>query len=148
MANFSENRKVRFEFEVLETYEAGIELNGIEVKAIKNHKMNLEGSYIFPKLGEFWLVGATVSPYQPNNTPSDYDPQRDRKLLLQKKEINYLIGKVSTRGLTIVPVRVYNKKNKIKLEIAVAKKKQSHDKREVIKEREDKRKIERTLKEI
>ena len=148
MASFAENRKVRFEFEILETFEAGIGLLGIEVKAIKNHKMHLEGSYIFPRLGALWLVGATIAPYQPGNTPKEYDPQRERKLLLQKKEINYLIGKVSVKGLTIVPIKVYNSRNRIKLEIGVAKRKKKHDKREVIKEREDKRKIERTLKEI
>ncbi|MBI2023074.1 SsrA-binding protein SmpB [Candidatus Giovannonibacteria bacterium] len=148
MENFAENRKAHFDFELLETYEAGVELLGIEVKAIKTNKMSLEGSYVFPRLGEFWLVGAYVAPYQPNNTPGDYNPYRDRKLLLKKEEIDYLLGKVSTRGLTILPVRVYNKKNRIKLEIAVARRRKKHDKRERIKERESKRKIDRSLKEI
>jgi len=133
---------------MLESYEAGIELLGLEVKSIKAHRMTLEGSYVFPRRGEFWLVGANVAPYQPNNTPKDYNPMRERKLLLSKKEISYLLGKVAQRGLTILPVRVYNKSSIIKLEIAVARRLKKHDKRERIKEREDARKIERTLKEL
>ena len=148
MTSLAENRKARFEFEILEPFEAGIELLGLEVKAIKTHKMTLEGSYVFPRKGDFYLVGATISPYQPNNTPKDYEPMRERKLLLHKKEIDYLIGKAATRGLTILPIRVYNKGSRIKIEIAIARKLKSHDKRDRIKEREDKRKIERTLKEI
>ena len=148
MVSLAENRKARFDFELMESYEAGIALIGLEVKSIKNHRMSLEGSYVFPKHGEFWLVGANVAPYQPNNTPKDYNPVRERKLLLSKKEINYLLGKVAQRGLTILPVRVYTKDSIIKLEIAVARRLKKHDKRERIKEREDARKIERTLKEI
>src|SRR3989344_6022303 len=148
MVTLAENRKARFDFEMLENYEAGIELLGLEVKSIKAHRMTLEGSYVFPRRGEFWLVGANVAPYQPNNTPKDYNPMRERKLLLSKKEISYLLGKVAQRGLTILPVRVYNKSSIIKLEIAVARRLKKHDKRERIKEREDARKIERTLKEL
>jgi len=148
MVTLAENRKARFDFEMLENYEAGIELLGLEVKSIKAHRMSLEGSYVFPRRGEFWLVGANIAPYQPNNMPKDYNPMRERKLLLNKKEINYLLGKVAQRGLTILPVRAYNKGAIIKLEIAVARKFKKHDKRERIKEREDARKIERTLKEI
>lgn len=148
MVNFAENRKARFEFEVLETFEAGIELFGFEVKSIRNHKMSLEGSYVFPRKGDLWLVGATIAPYQPKNTPKDYEPARERKLLLRKKEIDYLIGKAAMRGLTIMPVRVYNKGARIKVEIGVARRLKKHDKRARISEREDARKIERTLKEI
>ncbi|KKT29551.1 SsrA-binding protein [Candidatus Giovannonibacteria bacterium RIFCSPLOWO2_12_FULL_44_25] len=148
MALFAENRKARFEFEILETLEAGLELFGFEVKAVRNHKMSLEGSYVFPKRGDFYLVGATIAPYQPKNTPKDYEQARERRLLLHKKEINYLIGKATTKGLTILPLRVYTKGARIKLEIAVARRLKKHDRRERIKEREDKRKIERTLKEL
>lgn len=148
MTILAENRKARFDFELLETYEAGIELFGFEVKAIKNHKINLEGSYVFPRYGEFFLVGATIAPYQPKNTPKDYEPTRERKLLLHKSEISYLLGKISQKGLTILPNKVYSKNGRIKLEIALARKFKKHDKRERIKERETKRKIERTLKEI
>jgi len=148
MTTFTENRKARFDFELLESFEAGIGLLGFEVKAVKSNKMSLEGSYIFPRKGELWLVGATIAPYQPKNTPKDYDQMRERKLLLKKDEINHLIGRFSTKGLTILPVRVYNKHNKVKVEIAIAKKRRAHDKRERIKERETGRTISRTLKEI
>ena len=148
MAVLSENRKAKFDFEILEPFEAGIELLGHEVKAIKTHKMSLEGSYIFPRRGELWLVGATISPYQPANTPKDYEPTRERKLLLHKKEIDYVLGKFSTKGLTILPIRVYTKGNRIKVELAIARKFKQHDKRERIKERSEGRNIERTLKEI
>ena len=148
MTAFAENRKARFEFEILENFEAGIELLGFEVKAIRTNKMSLEGSYVFPRKGEFFLVGATIAPYQPKNTPKDYEPARERKLLLHKKEIDYLIGKAAVRGLTILPLRVYNKGARIKIEIAIARRLKKRDQREKIKEREDKRKIERTLKEI
>lgn len=148
MTVLSENRKAWAQFEMLETYEAGIGLLGLEAKSVKTHKMNLEGTYIFPRHGEFFLVGANISPYQPKNTPKDYNPTRERKLLLTKKEIDYLLGKVAQKGLTILPIRVYTKGNIIKLEIAVARRLKKYDERARIKEREDKRKIERTLKEI
>ena len=148
MQVYAENRKARFDFTVLETFEAGIELFGFEVKSVRTHKMSLEGSYVFPRKGEFFLVGATISPYQPKNTPKDYEQVRERKLLLHKKEIDYLIGKAAVKGLTILPLRVYNKGARIKIEIGIAKRLKKYDKRDRIKEREDKRKIERTLKEI
>lgn len=148
MSILAENRKAKYEFEWLETFEAGVELFGFEVKAARAHKMSLEGSYVFPRKGEFCLVGATISPYQPKNTPKEYEPMRERKLLLHKKEINYLTGKAATRGLTILPLRVYTKGARIKIAIAIARRLKKHDRREKIKEREDKRKIERTLKEI
>jgi SsrA-binding protein len=148
MVALAENRKARFDFEVLEDFEAGIELLGLEVKSVKSNRMSLEGSYVFPRGGELWLVGASISPYQPNNTPKEYNSTRERKLLLHKKELDYLIGKWSTKGLTILPIRVYTKGSRIKIEIAVARKRKLHDKRERIKERETKKKIERTMKEL
>ena len=148
MTSYAENRKARFDFEILETFEAGVELFGFEVKAVRSNKISLEGSYIFPRRAEFFLVGATIAPYQPGNTPKDYDQTRERKLLLNKKEINYLLGKSTSRGLTIIPIRVYNKNNRIKIGIAIVRKLKKHDKREKLKKREDTRKIERTLKDI
>lgn len=147
-AAYADNKKISHEFEILETLEAGIELLGLEVKAVRAHKMSLAGSYIFPRNGEIWLVGATIAPYQPSNTPKDYEPTRERKLLLRQHEIQYLIGKFSTKGLTLLPLRVYNKNNRIKLLLAVARKFKKHDKRQRIRERETNRKVERTLKEI
>ena len=148
MTTLAENKKARFDFELLQTFEAGIELFGFEVKSVKTHKISLEGSYVFPRFGEFYLVGATIAPYQPKNTPKDYEPTRERRLLLHKKEIDYLLGKISQKGLTILPVRIYSKAGRIKLEIALSRKWKKHDKRERLKERESKRKIEQKMKEI
>ena len=121
---------------------------GLEVKSIKSGRINLSGAYVVVKNREVFLVGANIPPYQPKNTPKDYNPERSRKLLLKKAEIKYLIGKIKQKGLTIVPLRVYNIRGRIKLEFAIAKGKKSFDKREVIKKREDEREMERKLKEF
>ena len=142
----AENRKAFHDYEIIERYEAGIVLEGHEVKAIKTGKISIFGSYVKTIGKEVFLIGATISPYQPKNTPKEYDPQRTRKLLLNKKEIAGLIGKSKERGLTIVPLKVYHKKGKIKFEIGLAKARKKRDKREVIKKKEEKRKIERVLK--
>lgn len=140
------NRRALFDYEILEKYEAGIELHGFEVKAIKTGHINLAGSYVIIKENEAWLLNATIPPYQPKNTPSDYNETRSRRLLLHKSEIKELIGKSAQRGLTLVPLRVYDKKSRIKLEFGVARPKKKYDKREVIKRREAEREIERKLK--
>lgn len=121
-------------------------LEGHEVKAVKSGKLSVRGSYVKVLGGEIFLIGATISLYQPKNTPKDYDPQRTRKLLLSKKEISGLIGKSEEKGLTIVPLKVYDKRGKIKLEIGLAKARKKYDKREVVKGKEEKRKVERALK--
>lgn len=144
--SFAENKKAWHDYEIIESFEAGIVLEGHEVKAVKTGKMSIFGSYVKVLGSEAFLIGATISPYQPKNTPKDYDPQRTRKLLLNKKEIAGLIGKSKEKGLTVVPLKVYTKKGKIKLEIGLAKAKKKRDKREVIKKNEEKRKIERVLK--
>jgi len=146
MATFAENRKAHFDYEILETFEAGLVLSGAEVKSIKNGRMNLTGSYVNFHDGELYLVGSSIAPYQPKNQPADYDPFRSRKLLLRKKEITSLIGKIKQKGLTLVPLKVYNKGRRIKLEFAVARGKKQYDKREVIAKRETAKKIERELK--
>lgn len=143
---YAENRQAFHDFEILEKYEAGMVLEGHEVKAVKTGRLSVRGSYVKVLGGEIFLIGATISPYQPKNTPKDYDPQRTRKLLLSKKEISGLIGKSEEKGLTIVPLKAYNKKGRIKMEIGLAKSKKKDDKRELIKKREEKRKIERRLK--
>ena len=148
---FSENKKAGFNYEILEKFEAGIVLNGQETKSIKTRGTNLAGSYIIVKEnGVFW-IGAKIPPYQPNNVPSNYDPDRTRKLLLKKPEIKYLIGKASTKGLTFVPLRLYTKNRdsgsgKIKLEFGIARGKKKFDKRESIKKRDVQREIARSLK--
>ncbi len=141
-----QNKKAHFNYEIIEKYEAGIELLGFEVKSLKSGQGSLEGSYIKIRGQEAFVTGMNIPPYQVNNTPKEYDPTRSRKLLLTKKEIEEL-GKVEQKqGLTIVPLSVYNKGRKIKLELAVAKGKKTHDKRETTKKREADREIRRTLK--
>ncbi len=130
------NKKAYFNYEILETYEAGIELLGFEVKAIKTGKASIVGSFVIVKNGEAWLLNADVSPYQPANTPPDYNPKRTRRLLLNKKEIRELIGKTHENGLTIMPLKLYSKNGKIKIEIGIARGKKKTDKRETIKKRE------------
>ena len=140
------NKRALFDYEILETYEAGIELFGLEVKAIKTGHINLSSAYVVIKGNEAWLLNATVPPYQPKNTPPDYEPSRSRRLLLKKQEIRELVGKFAQKGLTLTPLRVYDKKSRIKLEFGLARHKKEHDKRETIKAREAEREIERTMK--
>ncbi len=147
MKIFAENKKAYFDYEILEKFEAGIVLTGSEVKSIKTGTVSLQGSYVvIDKKGEVFLIGANIPPYQPQNELTSYDNERSRKLLLKKREIEYLIGKSRERGLTLIPLRVYTKNAKIKLEFGIAKGKKTFDKRETIKKRETKREIERELK--
>ena len=146
MKIIAENRKAYFNYKILEKFEAGISLIGQEVKSIKMRGVNLAGSYVVLKDGEEFWIGAKISPYQPKNAPLDYNPERSRKLLLKKSEIKYLTGKAKQKGLTLVPLKVYTKKGKIKLEFGVAKGKKKFDKRELIKKREAEKEIKRELK--
>ncbi len=146
MKILGENKKAYYHYQILEKFEAGISLLGQEVKSLKINGVNLGGSYVVIKGGEAFWIGAYIPPYQPKNAPSNYQPDRSRKLLLKKSEIKYLIGKSKERGLTLVPLRVYIKKKNIKLEFGVAKGKKKIDKRDLIKKREIEREIERTLK--
>jgi len=139
------NKRAKFDYDILKTFEAGLVLKGYEVKAIKNGKMSLKGSYVVLKNNEAFLINASISPYQPKNTPDDYDIERSRKLLLHEQEIKHIIGKSKEKGLTLVPIRVYTKKGRIKLELGIGKGKRKSDKREVIKEREAKREIRKKL---
>jgi SsrA-binding protein len=140
------NKKTYFDYEILEKFEAGIALLGMEVKSLKMNKANIVGAYVVIKHHEAFLLNASISPYQPQNTSPDYDPQRTRKLLLQTKEIDYLFGKIKQQGLTLIPLKVYNKNGLIKVEIALVKGKKKFDKREVVKKREIKKRIERIKK--
>lgn len=142
----AENRRYSYDYEILETYEAGLVLFGFEVRAIKTGHVSLTGSFVTLKNKELFLTNALIPPYQPANAPVDYDQSRPRKLLLKRPEINSLIGKLKAKGLTLVPIRLYTKKNKIKLEFAVAKGKRKIDKRETIKRREFEREKEREFK--
>ena len=147
MTHYAENRKAYFNYEILEKYEAGIELLGVEVKSVRDGQMSLEGAFVIIRGGEAYLINATIPPYQAKNAPKDYDPLRNRKLLLTKKEISELGGSERNKSLTIVPISVYNKNRKIKLEIALVKGKKKFDKRETLKKRDTEREIRRTLKE-
>lgn len=147
MAHYAENRKARFNYEILEKYEAGIELLGVEVKSVRNGQMSLEGAFVIIRGGEAFLINANIPPYQVKNSPKDYDPLRNRKLLLTKKEIAELSGSEKNKSLTIVPISVYNKNRKIKMEIALVKGKKKFDKRETLKKRDTEREIRREYKE-
>jgi len=134
------------ELDVLERFEAGMELRGYEVKALRAGRASLVGSRVVIRGGEAYLIGATISAYQEKNTPDGYDPERTRRLILHKKEIAELASFEGQRGLTTVPIMVYNKNRRLKVEVAVARHKKKHDKRETLKKRDTERTIRRTLK--
>lgn len=140
-----ENKKIRFEYEILETFSAGVALRGHEVKAVRRGMASLEGARVVVRGGEAFLTGASISPYQSGNTPPGYEPDRARRLLLTKKEIEELAG-AEARGLTIVPLKWYNRKRSLKVEVATAKRKKKYDKRATLRERDSKRDIARSLK--
>jgi SsrA-binding protein len=146
MAVHAHNKKASFDYELLEKFEAGLELRGYEVKAIKAGKMNLVGTRVLVRGGEAYLVGTDIQPYQPGNLPPDYAPGRTLRLLLGAQEISRLAGSEKQQGLTIIPVSVYSKGRHLKLELAVARGKKKFDKREALKKRDVKRQIDRTLK--
>lgn len=145
MPTLATNPRARYDYHILKTFEAGMVLAGHEVKAIKTGHISLRGSYVTIKDEEAWLINAQIPPYQPKNTPADYQPSRTRKLLLNKREIKSLIGQSKRKGLTLVPLRIYTKKGKIKLAFALGLGKRQADKREKIIKREVKRKIDRAL---
>jgi SsrA-binding protein len=146
MPVISENKKAYFNYTILEKFEAGIVLNGQEVKSLKTNGVNLAGSYAVLKDEEVFWIGANIPPYQPRNIGSSYDPERSRKILLKKSEIKYLIGKTHQKGLTLMPLKVYTIRGKIKLEFAIVRGKKQFDKRGSIKKRDIEREIERELK--
>lgn len=135
MANYAENRKARFKYELLEKFEAGLSLSGSEVKGIKAGKISLDGSYVIVANEEAYLKNALIRPHQESNLIGLFDVRRPRKLLLNKAELIRLSALSQERGLTIVPVVVYNKAGKVKIEIAVARGKKLYDKRETLKKK-------------
>ncbi len=142
------NKKANYSYQLLENYETGLMLFGHEVKSVKSGQINLKGSYVSWRFKdnktELYLIKAFIPPYKLAGELPDYNPERDRKLLLKKEEITKLIGKTQEAGLTLIPVKMYTKRGLVKLEIALAKGKKKADKRESIKKRELDRKI-RTL---
>jgi SsrA-binding protein len=140
-----ENTKVHFNFELIEQFEAGAELLGLEVKALRLGRGSLDGARVVIRGGEAFLVGATITPDQVKNAPKSFDPERTRRLLLSRKEIDELLGAESQKGLTIVPIRWYNKKRHIKLGLAIARGKKKADKRDTIQKRDVERDMQRVL---
>ncbi len=141
-----QNKKARRDYTLLKEFEAGIELFGHEVKSLRSGKGNLAGAYVVVRGGEAFLVGATISPYQPKNTPESYDPERPRRLLLTKKELAELEKADEKNGLTVPALSLYNKGRFLKLSIAIARGQKRHDKREKIKKRDIERDLNRSLK--
>jgi SsrA-binding protein len=141
-----ENRRARFSYEILETLEAGIALQGTEVKSIRNGKANIQEAYADIRDGEVFLVGAHIGPYSHGGW-TNHEPLRDRKLLLNASEIRRLQGKVAEKGLTLVPLRLYLKGRLVKLQLGVGRGKKLTDKREDIKKRDQEREIQREMKE-
>ena len=130
------NRKARFEYEILQTFDAGIELVGHEAKALKFGRGDLTATHVIVRGGEAYVVNMKIPPYQPNNVPKDYEPSRVRRLLLTRAEIAELDGRLRTAGLTAIPLRVYIRNRLVKIEIGLGKGKNKADKRETIKKRE------------
>jgi len=141
----ADNRRARFDYHLLERFEAGLVLTGTEVKSLRDGRVSLQQAYADVREGEVWLVNASISIYDGGNV-ANHEPERARKLLLHKNEIASLIGKVQERGLTLVPTRLYFKNGRAKVELAVARGKERHDKRRDIAQREADRQIERALK--
>ena len=140
----AENRRARHDYHLLERYEAGLQLTGTEVKSLRNGRVSLAQSYADVRDGEIWLVGARIDEYAHGNV-ANHDPDRDRKLLLHRREIDSLIGAVNQKGLTLVPTRLYFKNGRAKLEVALARGKEQRDKRRDIAKRDAQRDIERAL---
>jgi SsrA-binding protein len=139
------NRRARFEYEILDTWEAGIALTGPEVKSLRAGRANLGDAYAQVHRGEVWLEKLHISPYEPATRDNPSDPQRRRKLLLHRHEIARLDGRVAEKGLTLVPVTLYFRHGRAKVELALARGKQRHDKRETIRRREHDRETQRVM---
>ncbi len=139
------NKRANFDYEILEKLEGGLVLAGSEVKSIKTGHINLKGAYVTITGNELYLTNANRHAYHPKNMPEDYDANRSRKVLIHKRQIKSLVGKISHKGLTLVPIKVYSKHGLIKLEFGIGKGKKKIDKREDIKKREDKLSIQRAL---
>jgi len=142
----ADNRQARFQYEILETYEAGIALKGTEVKSIREGKVNLRDGFANVRDAEVWLHNVHISPHSMTNQAYNHDPRRKRRLLLHKAEIRKLIGKVEEKGLTLVPLKMYLKKGYVKVSIALGRGKKLHDKRDSLKQKQAKREIERATK--
>lgn len=140
------NRKAYHDYHIEETHEAGVVLTGTEIKSVRAGSVNLRDSYAQVRNGEMWLMNVHIAPYEPASR-QNVDPYRDRKMLMHRKEILRLLGRVQEKGLTLIPLRMYLKKNKAKVEIGLARGKKQYDKREAIAKRDNAREIDRAVKE-
>lgn len=145
MKEYAKNKHGLWNYEILEEFEGGLVLTGAEVKSIRNGKANLRESFGTVKNNEIWLTNTHISPYLPANN-QDYEPTRSRKILLSRREIDRIIGKVQEKGITLVPVRIYDKNGKIKIQLGLGRGKKKHDKREVLRRRDTDREIKREIK--
>jgi SsrA-binding protein len=138
------NRKARHDYHIEDSLEAGLVLTGSEIKSIRAGQVNLRDSYGTVRDGELWLVNAHIAPYK-QATHTNHEPKRDRKLLLHRREINRLIGKLQEKGLTLVPLKLYLSNGRAKVEMGLARGKKQYDKRQSLRERDDRRQIDRAL---
>lgn len=146
MTTIATNRQARYLYEISETYEAGIQLTGTEVKSLREGRVNMRDGYALIRNGEAWLTNVHIAPYKASGEYFNHEPRRTRKLLLNRKEISKLIGLIEQKGLTLVPMKMYFKGNWIKIMIGVGKGKKLHDKRETLKRRQDQREMARAMK--
>jgi len=143
---FADNRQARYNYEILETHETGIELTGTEVKSIRAGQANLRDAYGLIRKGEIVLINMYIAPHKTTSAIFNHEPTRTRKLLMHRQEIRKLVGQVEQKGLTLIPLKLYLKNGWVKVDLALVRNKKLHDKREDIKKREDKRDIARAMK--
>lgn len=144
-SELARNRKAYHDYEIKETYETGICLVGTEIKSLRQNGASLQEAYVKILKGELWLIGCSIAPYSHGNV-YNHEERRDRKLLMHKKEIQLLRKQIDQKGMTVVPLAIYLKKGRAKVKIGLARGKQSHDKRQAIRERDDRRRIDRAIK--
>lgn len=147
MGTLATNKKALFDYEILEKFEGGLVLSGAEVKSIKQGHVQLKGAFLHVREGELWLKNAFVAKYGPAGPQPEYDPYRDRKVLVRRGQLKRFIGKSQAEGLTLVPIKIYTKMRFIKLEFALARGKKKHEKREAIKKRDVDRQMRERMKE-
>jgi len=145
MTTLANNKRARFDYDIDETLEGGLQLLGTEVKSAKAGNLSLKGAFVTIHNEEAWLTNATIPPWQPKNTSDSYDPMRSRKVLLKKSELQSLIGSKQSKGLTIIPIRVYTKGSLVKIEIGLARGKRKVDKKKAKQEQDIQRDIDRVI---
>jgi SsrA-binding protein len=145
MKTFAENKKAYYNYEILEEFEAGVVFSGPEVKSVRAGQVSIKESFATTRSGELWLTNAHISPYKPSRTES-YEPTKSRKLLLNKKEIAKIVWALGEKGISVLPLKIYDKNGKIKINLGLGRGKKKYDKRETIKKREQEREIKRALK--